>query len=206
MNIKSLRAVAGVALLGLFASGASHADTKAEIRHSADRALTHFYHLNPANRALVGNAAGVLIFGHVTKAGFGDRAIQLSIFRSSSMSEVTSITSGSLIAAEKVNGTNVYNLAGENLGTIDDIMIDKVSGHAIYAVMSFGGCLGMGKKHNPLPWGTLKYDDKKSGYVINMDKKQLQDSPNYDIGSDFKWTPEYGRKVDSYYKVQSYWK
>jgi len=54
--------------------------------------------------------------------------------------------------------------------------------------------------------GTLKYDDKKSGYVINMDKKQLQDSPNYDIGSDFKWTPEYGRKVDSYYKVQSYWK
>jgi hypothetical protein len=130
------------------------------------------------------------------------------------MTEVTSITSGSLIAAEKVKGTNVYNLAGENLGTVDDIMIDKVSGQAIYAVMSFGGFLGMGKKHNPLPWGTLKYavfpatrsDDEKSGYVINMDKKQLQDSPNYDIGSDFKWTPEYGRKVDSYYKAPSYWK
>ena len=71
--------------------------------------------------------------------------------------------------------------------------------------MSFGGFLGMGKKHNPLPWGTLKYDEKKSGYVINMDKKQLQDSPNYDIGSNFKWTPEYGRKVDSYYKAPSYW-
>src|ERR1019366_1804681 len=143
-----------------------------------------------------------------------DRAMQSSRFRSSSMTEVTSITSGSLIAAEKVKGTNVYNLAGENLGTVDDIMIDKVSGQAIYAVMSFGGFLGMGKKHNPLPWGTLKYavfpatrsDDEKSGYVINMDKKQLQDSPNYDIGSDFKWTPEYGRKVDSYYKAPSYWK
>jgi sporulation protein YlmC with PRC-barrel domain len=122
------------------------------------------------------------------------------------MSEVTSITSGSLIAAEKVNGTNVYNLAGDNLGTIDDIMIDKVSGQAIYAVISFGGFLGMGKKHNPLPWRTLKYDGTKGGYMINMDKKQLQDSPNYDVGSDFKWTPEYGRKVDSYYKVQSYWK
>ena len=71
MNIKSLTAVAGVALLGLFASGASLADTKAEISHSADRVLTHFYHLNPANRALVGKAAGVLIFWHVTKAGFG---------------------------------------------------------------------------------------------------------------------------------------
>lgn len=122
------------------------------------------------------------------------------------MTEVTSITSGSLIAADKVNGTNVYNLAGDNLGTVDDIMIDKVSGQAIYAVMSFGGFLGLGKKHNPLPWGALKYDEKKSGYVINMDKKQLQDSPNYDIGSDFKWTPEYGRKVDSYYKVTSYWR
>jgi sporulation protein YlmC with PRC-barrel domain len=122
------------------------------------------------------------------------------------MTEVTSITSGSLIAAEKVKGTNVYNQAGENLGTVDDIMIDKVSGRAIYAVMSFGGFLGMGKKHNPLPWGTLKYDENKGGYVINMDKKQLQDSPNYDIGSDFKWTPEYGRKVDSYYKASSYWR
>jgi sporulation protein YlmC with PRC-barrel domain len=122
------------------------------------------------------------------------------------MTEVTSITSGSLIAAEKVKGTNVYNLAGENLGTVDDILIDKVSGRAIYAVMSFGGFLGMGKKHNPLPWGTLKYDENKGGYVINMDKKQLQDSPNYDIGSDFKWTPEYGRKVDSYYKAPSYWR
>jgi hypothetical protein len=64
----------------------------------------------------------------------------------------------------------------------------------------------MGKKHNPLPWRTLKYDGTKGGYMINMDKKQLQDSPNYDVGSDFKWTPEYGRKVDSYYKAPSYWK
>jgi len=122
------------------------------------------------------------------------------------MTEVTSITSGHLIAATKVDGTSVYNLAGENLGTVDDIMMDKVSGQAIYAVMSFGGFLGMGKKHHPLPWGTLKYDDTKSGFVLAMDKKQLQDSPNYDTDSDFQWTPEYDRKVDSYYKAPSYWK
>ena len=71
MNIKSFTAVAGVALLGLFASGATFAATKAEISRSADQALTHFYTLNPANQALVGKAAGVLIFGHVTKAGVG---------------------------------------------------------------------------------------------------------------------------------------
>ena len=61
------------------------------------------------------------------------------------MTEATSITSRNLIAANKVQGTNVYNLAGDKLGSVDDIMIDKASGHAIYAVMSFGGFLGIDK-------------------------------------------------------------
>ena len=90
------------------------------------------------------------------------------------MAEATSITSGTLIAAEKVKGTNVYNRAGEKLGSVEDIMIDKVSGRAIYAVMSFGGFLGMGEKRHPLPWATLKYDTQKGGYVVNLDKKQLE--------------------------------
>jgi sporulation protein YlmC with PRC-barrel domain len=121
------------------------------------------------------------------------------------MAEGTSITSGTLIAADKVKGTNVYNLAGDKLGNVEDIMIDKASGRAIYAVMSFGGFLGMGEKHFPLPWATLKYDSQKGGYVVNVDKKQLEGAPNYDRSSAFKWTPDYGRKVDSYYKVPSYW-
>lgn len=121
------------------------------------------------------------------------------------MADVTSITSGSLIAAEKVNGTSVYNTAGDKLGSIDDIMLDKNSGRAIYAVMSFGGFLGMGEKFHPLPWSTLKYDETKSGYVVNLDKKLLQDAPNYDRNAKFEWTPDYGRKVDSYYKTPTYW-
>jgi sporulation protein YlmC with PRC-barrel domain len=121
------------------------------------------------------------------------------------MNEATSITSGNLIAADKVDGTSVYNLAGDKLGTVEDIMMDKISGRAIYAVMSFGGFLGMGEKHHPLPWSTLKYDTVKGGYMINMDKKQLQDAPNYDTNSAFQWTPEYGRRVDSYYKTPTYW-
>jgi hypothetical protein len=121
------------------------------------------------------------------------------------MAEDTSITSGTLIAAEKVKGTAVYNRAGEKLGSVEDIMIDKVSGRAIYAMMSFGGFLGMGEKHHPLPWATLKYDTQKGGYVVNLDKKQLEGAPNYDRDSEFKWTADYGRKVDSYYKVPSLW-
>ena len=121
------------------------------------------------------------------------------------MSETTSITSGTLIAADKVKGTNVYNLAGEKLGSVDDIMIDKVSGRAIYAVMSFGGFLGMGESYHPLPWATLKYDAQKGGYVVNLDKKLLEGAPSYDRRSEFEWTPAYGREVDSYYQVPSFW-
>jgi sporulation protein YlmC with PRC-barrel domain len=90
------------------------------------------------------------------------------------MADVTKITTGSLIAAEKVEGTNVYNLQGEKLGTVDDIMIDKISGRAIYAVMSFGGFLGMGEKQHPLPWSSLKYDERQGGYVVNLDKNMLE--------------------------------
>ena len=121
------------------------------------------------------------------------------------MNEATSITSGTLIAADKVKGTNVYNLAGEKIGSVDDIMIDKASGCSIYAVMSFGGFLGMGESYHPLPWATLKYDSQKSGYVVNLDKKKLEGAPNYARNSDFRWTPSYGRKVDSYYDVPTYW-
>lgn len=121
------------------------------------------------------------------------------------MTDATSITSGTLIAAEKVNGTNVYNPAGDKLGSVEDIMIDKVSGKAIYAVMSFGGFLGMGEKHHPLPWASLKYDTSKDGYVVNLDKRVLEAAPSYDRSADFRWTSDYGRSVDKYYGVPTYW-
>ncbi|MBF0324498.1 PRC-barrel domain-containing protein [Magnetospirillum moscoviense] len=121
------------------------------------------------------------------------------------MTEMTSITTGSLIAADKVNGTAVFDLTGDKLGSVENIMIDKASGRAIYAVMSFGGFLGVGEKHHPLPWAALKYDEGKVGYVINMDKKQLEGAPNFDGGSEFNWTQDYGRSVDAFYKTHSYW-
>ncbi len=120
------------------------------------------------------------------------------------MEAAASITSGSLIAAEKVEGTNVYNVAGDKLGSVEEIMIDKVSGRAIYAVTSFGGFLGMGDRRHPLPWSTLKYDTQKGGYLVNLDKAKLEAAPHYRDDSQFKWTPEYGRKVDSYYNAPSF--
>jgi hypothetical protein len=119
--------------------------------------------------------------------------------------EMAKITSGSLIAAEKVKGTSVYNPDGETLGTIDDVLIDKVSGKAIYAVMSFGGFLGIGEKYHPLPWSTLHYDVSKGGYLVNLDKQKLEGAPTFGMDEDFKWSPDYGRQVDEYYGAPSYW-
>ena len=121
------------------------------------------------------------------------------------MADVTKITSGSLIAAEKVNGTDVYNMNGDKLGSVDDIMLDKVSGKAIYAVMSFGGFLGIGEKQHPLPWSALTYDETKGGYVVNLDKRKLENAPTLDPDEDFEWTPDYGRRIDTYYGAPTYW-
>ena len=82
-------------------------------------------------------------------------------------------TGGSLIAASKVNGTTVYNTVGEKLGSVYDVMIDKRSGKAAYAIMSFGGFLGIGDSYHPLPWQSLTYDDRQGGYVVNIDRSRL---------------------------------
>ena len=101
-------------------------------------------------------------------------------------SEETKITSGSLIAAEKVEGTDVYNLNGDKLGTVDDIMLDKVSGKAIYAIMSFGGFLGIGEKEVAVGMDKLQFmpDGDNNHYLYtNFTKEQLENAPAYDKNS-----------------------
>ena len=84
-----------------------------------------------------------------------------------------------LIAADKVEGTAVYNTGGDRLGTIEDLMIDKISGRVAFAVMSFGGFLGIGENHHPLPWSILTYDTTKGGYVVDLTRERLQSTPSY---------------------------
>jgi sporulation protein YlmC with PRC-barrel domain len=90
---------------------------------------------------------------------------------------MTATMSSTAIPAKRVNGTEVYNSAGEHLGEIEDIMIDKPSGEVIYAIMSFGGFLGIGEKFHPLPWQVLHYDTSKDGYVVDLTKEQLKKAP-----------------------------
>ena len=104
-----------------------------------------------------------------------------------------------VISSDRVEGTAVYNTAGEKLGSIDDLMIDKYSGQVRYAVMEFGGFLGMGTDRYPLPWTVLKYDTSKDGYVVPLDKDKLEGAPRYPASDAPAYTSDYGRRVDGYY-------
>ena len=122
------------------------------------------------------------------------------------MTDVAHKETGNLISADKVEGTAVYNRRGEKLGSVKDIMIDKVSGKVAYAVMSFGGFLGMGSDLHPLPWSVLDYDTGQGGYVVDVDKKTLEGAPRYGAGEDASWSdPAWGRKVHDYYRADPYW-
>lgn len=121
------------------------------------------------------------------------------------MSDMDKLTTGNLINAEKVHGTDVYNMAGEKLGTIEDLVLDKINGCVQYAVLSFGGFLGLGDKHYPLPWSALKYDTRRGGYIVNLSKEQLENAPSIEADEQIDWTPDYGRQVDSFYNVSRGW-
>ena len=113
-------------------------------------------------------------------------------------------TSGSIIAADKVEGTTVYNRAGEKLGSVDHVMIDKVNGKVCYAIMSFGGFLGMGEKYHPLPWQVLHYDTAIDGYRVDLDKSTLERAPAYDRSEleTMRWgDAAFNRRVHDYYGV-----
>jgi len=110
-------------------------------------------------------------------------------------------TASSVISSDRVNGTTVYNPNGEKLGTIDHLVIDKLSGQVRYAVMEFGGFLGMGTDRYPLPWDSMKYDTGLEGYVVTLSKEQLENAPRHAQGSQPDYNEDYGRKVYDYYGV-----
>jgi sporulation protein YlmC with PRC-barrel domain len=105
-----------------------------------------------------------------------------------------------VIAASDVTGTNVYDLSGEKLGSIDDIIINKATGTAEYAIMNFGGLFGIGEKYHPLPWHVLRYDPERGGYVVDLDRDRLEGAPAYDSSSDPRWSDDgLAGQIDAYY-------
>ena len=109
---------------------------------------------------------------------------------------------GTLIGSDKVEGTAVYGPNDTKIGSIERVMIDKKSGMVSYAVLSFGGFLGIGDDHYPLPWQSLKYDTSLGGYRTGITETQLKSAPKY--GNDNAWNwgdPARTRAVNDYYGV-----
>jgi hypothetical protein len=109
---------------------------------------------------------------------------------------------GSLIGSDKVEGTAVYGADDTKIGSIERVMIDKISGKVSYAVLSFGGFLGIGDDHYPLPWQSLKYDTNLGGYRTGITETQLQGAPKYGNDNAWNWSdPARTRSVNDYYGV-----
>jgi sporulation protein YlmC with PRC-barrel domain len=111
------------------------------------------------------------------------------------MTDVVKDETMSLIASNKVEGTSVYNPSGEKLGSIYNFMVDKTSGQVEYAVLQFGGILGLGSDYYPLPWDVLTYDEEQGGYVVELSKEVLEKAPHYPAKTPPQFTTRYGGEI-----------
>jgi sporulation protein YlmC with PRC-barrel domain len=110
---------------------------------------------------------------------------------------------GSLIASDKVEGTNVYRSNGESVGEIERVMIDKRDGKVAYAVMSFGGFLGIGEDYYPLPWSRLTYNERLGGYEVNINEAELKNAPKYGKQQSWDWNDQCMNELNSYYNTRT---
>ena len=111
-----------------------------------------------------------------------------------------------VLSASTLAGDRVRNTAGEDLGKIEDIMLDIPSGRIAYAVLSFGGFLGIGDKLFAVPWHALTVDEDNHEFVMDVDKKVLENAPGFDKDN---WPdmadPNWGAQIHSYYGRKPYW-
>lgn len=112
----------------------------------------------------------------------------------------------SVLSTSSIVGTNVYNREGESLGDIKDLMIDTNEGKIAYAVLSFGGFLGLGDKYFAMPWDAFTVDKQNERLILNVDKERLENAPGFDKDN---WPDnsnhDYLTKVYNHYQYKPYW-
>jgi PRC-barrel domain len=111
-----------------------------------------------------------------------------------------------LIASDRVEGTAVRRSNGDKIGHIERLMIDKVTGKVSYAILSFGGFLGMGTSLLPLPWARLSYNTKFEAYQLDIDDDELRRAPSFRADEEFDWGDRSQEKeLHRYYGIPPYW-
>lgn len=113
---------------------------------------------------------------------------------------------GSVLSASTVKGDKVRNPQGENLGKIEEVMLDSESGRIAYAVLSFGGFMGMGDKLFAIPWEALQLHEEDEEFVLNVDKETLEEAPGFDKDNWPRFADRtWGEEIHDYYGYQPYW-
>jgi hypothetical protein len=116
------------------------------------------------------------------------------------------MTGKPLIESDRVEGTTVHDPAGEKIGTIKRLMIDKLSGRVAYAVMSFGGFLGMGEEYHSVPWRKLTYDPRLGGFRTDITEDQLRGAPAFAKDQNYGWTDRSrDQELHDYWRSPYYW-
>ena len=115
-------------------------------------------------------------------------------------------TNFKVLSTSSLNGTHIHNPDGEHLGELKEIMLDSETGNVAYAVLSFGGFLGLGNKLFAIPWSILTVDLDNEVIIADLDKEMLKDAPGFDKDN---WPmtpePEWLDSVYSYYNAVPYW-
>lgn len=115
-------------------------------------------------------------------------------------------TGRQLLPGSTIEGTAVRNAAGEDLGEINDIMIDLEMGRIAYAVLSFGGFLGLGNKLFAIPWEALKIGITGDVFILNVPREKLEKAPGFDQDQWPDWADQsWGESIHSYYGYKPYW-
>ncbi|HZF33849.1 MAG TPA: PRC-barrel domain-containing protein [Candidatus Angelobacter sp.] len=131
------------------------------------------------------------------------------------LTSVKKVTSGTMlpvgqlervVTADRVNASAVYSRAGDALGTVDRLLIDKVSGKIAYAVIAIGADGRDGDRRQPLPWCVLTYDPLMGGYFVNLDRGVLENGPTFRRDEAVDWNSEsFNRRLHDYYSVPHFW-
>jgi sporulation protein YlmC with PRC-barrel domain len=116
------------------------------------------------------------------------------------------MTGKPLIESDRVEGTTVYDPRGNNIGSIKRLMIEKLSGKVAYAVLSFGGFLGIGEEEHTIPWSKLNYDTSLGGYRTDITEEQLRGAPSFYRERDYDWSDRRReQELHDYWGAPYYW-
>jgi len=116
------------------------------------------------------------------------------------------MTGKPLIESDRVEGTTIYDRQGNSIGSIKRLMIEKIGGKVAYAVVSFGGFLGLGAEEETVPWNKLDYDTSLGGYRTDITEDQLRGAPTFSRDRTYDWSDRTReQELHDYYGSPYYW-